>query len=277
MTGVLAGTIGLVLRVMSWNLWWRFGPWWPRQRAIGETLQGVDADVIGLQEVWAEQDGANQAEILAELLGYDAVQTDLRYHEGLAFSNAILSRWAIDDAESRALPGADGRPGHRSVLYARVRAPFGPLPVFTTHLDWQFDASAARLAQVAALSEFVDEHRNPTDTGFPAVVTGDFNATPDSDEIRAMTGRTSPPVSGLVFTDAWEVGGDGSAGLSWSRCNPHLRDATWPERRLDYVFVSWPRPSPLGTTVRCRLAGQDPIGGVVPSDHYGVVAELRTH
>jgi hypothetical protein len=83
-------------------------------------------------------------------------------------------------------------------------------------------------------------------------------------------------VAHLVFTDAWPVGGDGGPGLTWDRANEHLADATWPQRRLDYLFVSWPRPKPLGSVARCWLAGTEPVDGVTPSDHYAVVADLRT-
>ena len=52
-------------RVLTWNLWWHFGPWEARQPAILETLRRVDADVVCLQEVWEHVDGANQAADLA--------------------------------------------------------------------------------------------------------------------------------------------------------------------------------------------------------------------
>ena len=35
------------LRVMSWNLWWQFGPWEKRLPAIAATLAAVDADALG--------------------------------------------------------------------------------------------------------------------------------------------------------------------------------------------------------------------------------------
>lgn len=40
------------LKVLTWNLWWRFGAHWRRrQPLILQTLQALDADVIALQEV----------------------------------------------------------------------------------------------------------------------------------------------------------------------------------------------------------------------------------
>jgi endonuclease/exonuclease/phosphatase family metal-dependent hydrolase len=261
---------------MTWNLWWRFGPWEPRQGAIAAVLEAEAPDVVGLQEVWAEEGGANQAEILAEHLGYHAATGELAFHEGLAFTNAVLSRWPIAAVESHRLPRADGTGSHRQLLFAEIDAPVGRMTLFTTHLDWPFDATADRQAQGRRVAELVAARRNDPARGFPAVLTGDLNARPEADEMRTLTGAATPAVAGQVFTDAWTVGGDGSAGYTWDRRNPYLADATWPQRRLDYVLVSWPRPKPLGTVARCWLAGTEPVEGVVPSDHYAVVADLRT-
>jgi len=48
-----------------------------------------------------------------------------------------------------------------------------------------------------------------------------------------------------------------------------------PDRRIDYLLVGRPRRAGAGHVVRCSLAGTEAIKGVVPSDHYGVVADLR--
>lgn len=262
----------------SWNVWWRFGPWWARQPAIAATLAEIGADVFGLQEVWVEEDGAHQAEVLARRLGYHYTTGELRFWEGVGFTNAILSRWPIRESGSIRLPGRDGAPGHRQAVWAAIDAPapIGRLVVVCTHLDWQFDQSAVRAAQTRAVAELVFELRNDPATGFPAVLLGDLNAVPDSDEVRQLTGASAPPIPNLVFTDAWLAVGNTDPGWTWSGHNPHLADSTWPNRRIDYVFVSWPRPKPMGSIGRCWLAGQEPRDGVVPSDHYAVVAELRT-
>jgi len=260
---------------MSWNLWWRFGPWWRRQPAIARVLEQSGADVIGLQEVWVEEDGANQAEILGRRLGFHVACGPVRFYDGLAFTNAVLSRWPILRQEVAPLPGSTGVPSHRHLLHAEVDAPFGRLPFFTTHLDWHFDASATRVAQVAAVAKAVEGWRGDGEAGFPAVLVGDLNAVPHSDEVRMLTGATAPPVEGLVFTDAWAVRGEGP-GYTFDAANPHLADATWPNRRIDYVLVSWPRPKPIGSVAACWLTGTEPWEGVVASDHYGVVADLRT-
>jgi hypothetical protein len=82
-----------------------------------------------------------------------------------------------------------------------------------------------------------------------------------------------------VFSDSWEQSGDGP-GWTWSRDNPYSSDSAWPNRRLDYLLVSWPRPKPIGNPVAARLVGADAVvvDGVPvwPSDHAAVVADVQT-
>lgn len=65
-------TSGADLRVVSWNVWWRFGTdWQQRQSRIVLRLRELAPDIIGLQEVWATN-STTQADVLAEVLGMHA-------------------------------------------------------------------------------------------------------------------------------------------------------------------------------------------------------------
>ncbi len=260
------------VRVVTWNLWWRFGDWQARQGAIAETLAGLDADIICLQEVWSEENGVDQVAQLASTLVMQGIRTDERFYRGASFGNAILSRHPIERVADQRLPPDDG-PGHRRALVARVEAPHAALSVVCTHLEYRFDKSAVRQEQVARLMEIVADQRGGEDD-HPVILAGDLNAVPTSDEVRMITGEASPPVDGLVMTDAWATRGKG-AGVTWDEKNPHVGPTAWPQRRIDYVFVSWPRPKPLGNPVAARLAGDSETGGIVPSDHYAVVVDLH--
>ena len=260
---------------MTWNLWWRFGPWEQRQPAIDAVVAEQRPDVLLLQEVWSVSD-ESVAHRLAELLGgHAALTADRRSSTGVGFHNAIVSRWPLRDVDERVLPKLDGTPSHRRILVGDVATPWGAWPFASTHLDYQFDQSATRQAQVAAVLDTVVERRGVPERDLPVVIGGDFNAIPDSDEIRMVTGRSAPPRPGVLLSDCWEHVGDGP-GLTWRRDNPHQVDTAWPQRRLDYVFVSWPRPKPVGNPVAAWLAGVEPVDDVVPSDHAAVVVELRT-
>ncbi len=223
----------------------------------------------------------------------------------------MLSRWPILDSAQRRLPGVDGKPSHRSALWALLDHPDGPQPVATTHLEWRYDASMLRQQQLDDLVTWLAEQHRQTgqstnDGGAssdptrhrPLILGGDLNAVPESDEVRRLVGLSVPygqtaaphgPTAGAsepvetgqpmrgdrisVFTDAWAACGDGE-GHTWTRDNEHAADAQWPRRRLDYLFTSWPRPKPTGNPLRCRLEGLKPLSGVIPSDHACVVADF---
>ena len=259
------------MRVVSWNLWWRFGPWQARQDAIAKVLTELSPDVVCAQEVWSEEDGVDQVASLGERLGMSWCRSPERFHQGVSFGNAILSRHPIESHEVHRLAPRDG-PGHRTAVVARLDTPDGVVPVVCTHLAYLFDQSLLRQEQITQILGLVAELQAEGHE-HPVILAGDLNAVPTSDEIRLITGERPPPVPGLVMTDAWPQRGHGP-GHTWSAANPHVENSTWPERRIDYVFVSWPRPRPLGNVVTAELAGTEPVDGVVPSDHYAVVVDL---
>ncbi|MEV6867766.1 hypothetical protein AB0M44_43115 [Streptosporangium subroseum] len=41
------------------------------------------------------------------------------------------------------------------------------------------------------------------------------------------------------------------------------------------MLSAWPRRGGAGHPVHCEVIGDEPVGGVVASDHYGVLADLR--
>jgi endonuclease/exonuclease/phosphatase family metal-dependent hydrolase len=263
------------MRVMTWNLWWRFGPWEARQPAILETIRRVDPDVVCLQEVWESRDGQSQPRDLAGALGFQYVAAaglGLDIAEE-SFGNAILSRWPIVGGKARGLPAPEGLDEMRSVLRADIDGPNGPVQVFCTHLNWRLDQSHVRQQQITSIGDFV--MASADERTYPPILCGDFNAEPEADEIRRLTGYAAAPAEKLVFLDAWRVGGDGGRGWTWSRLNPFTAADPEPDRRIDYVFVGYPGEEARGEVLSARLEGVEPVCDVQPSDHYGVSAEIR--
>lgn len=258
-------------RIATWNVWWRNGDWQARQPAILQALRDIDADVIGFQEMSSTD--PDQLAWLREELGYHVVASPDGEADRHSLVNAIASRWPIVDAVWHYLDVGEMQP-HRTVLRATIDARGTTMLVYCTHLSHGFDQSAVRHRQVDQIAAMVHAERGDPETSFPPVVVGDLNAVPESDEVRRLTGLTAPLAPGLVFSDAWaQVGND--HGATYTEHNPYVVDSAWPERRLDYILVGWPRPRPLGNPVRARVFGVGPVQGVVASDHYGVVADLR--
>jgi endonuclease/exonuclease/phosphatase family metal-dependent hydrolase len=126
------------MRVMSWNLWWRFGDdWRQRQHGITAMLQDLRPDVAGLQEVWSDKT-TSQAELLAKQLGMHSAfaapslppvpaPPESPDQEGVDLGVAILSRWPIRGLQQHLLPAVHR---HQPVVFvATLDHPAGPLRV----------------------------------------------------------------------------------------------------------------------------------------------------
>jgi len=267
-------TIDGRLRVMTWNLWWRFGPWEDRLPAIKAVLGSVDADVIALQEVWDDGERNEAAELAADI-DFEHVYASRVDIDGVQLGNAVLSRWPIDFHETMPLPAPPGAEEFRVCLRTDINGPRGPFQFYSTHLNWRFDQSHVRQEQIRTIARFID---SAPERSYPPVLCGDFNAPPDSYESWMLTGRTTVPIPKLVFHDAWEAAIDKTGsfdGMTCANANPFAAEAHEPNRRIDYVFVGWPKEDGAGQVMKCSVAGKDAINGVHPSDHYAVVAELR--
>ena len=123
---------------------------------------------------------------------------------------AVMSRWPILRDSSLTF-------GRARVQFAELSGPRGRIQVYGLVMDaWWFDESQARQDAVRELLTYI---RGAQAKNALLIVSGDFNADPDSDEIRMLTGRTTAPAPGLSFYDAWEVAGPLSAGHTWSNDN----------------------------------------------------------
>lgn len=265
-----SGPIDTCLRVLSWNIWWQFGPWQQRAPAIEATLKAANPDIIALQEVWGDTDN-NYAKVLAEKLGYTYYHADCMLMNDVGFGNAILSRWPILDTKTVTLSGHVQTNETRNALYAKIDGPRGLIDFFCTHLNWKYEQSHIRQVQAQDVAAFVNE--NATEK-LPPLLCGDFNAEPMSEEIRALTGLTTAAIEGLVFHDAWRVAGHG-AGYTWDNKNTFVAAEFEPDRRIDYIFAGHPKARGLGHVTDIEKIGNAEIEGIWPSDHFGLMAKIR--
>jgi endonuclease/exonuclease/phosphatase family metal-dependent hydrolase len=252
---------------VSWNLWWRFGGnWRERQRGIVSTLDGLQPDIVGLEEVWVGE-GTSQAELLADRLEmHHAVGTpslppppvppESPDQVGIGVGVALLSRWPLLEVREHRLPST-----HRTepvALRATLEHPGGPLHVFVSCVEWEPRFVEDHLAQTRALAALLVDPA--LDGPLPVILTADLNASPETPQVRALTD---------VMVDTWSAGGGEGEAVTLSSRNPFApREAVLQiDRRIDYVLA---RPGTEGQEVRVRrafLAG-DRVDGVPPSDHF---------
>ena len=263
-------------RILTLNLWKLADDWRRRREEIVVWIDHLDPDVVCLQEVVQDRDDPdrNTAAWIASRCGRLRVAT-VATHNG--FGNAVLTLDAPVTHQSLDLPGADARDDiQRNVLHVRTK---DRLDIYCTHLAWRFEEGARREQQVLAIDRFVRETADPLAL-LPPILAGDFNAEPDSAEIRFLTGLQSLDGVSTYWQDAWRIAGDGTAGYTWDNTNLHAATEHEPDRRIDYVFVGWRRDTGAGVVKSCRVTCDHPLpgsrNGVQPSDHYGVVADIAT-
>jgi len=277
------------VRLVTWNVQWCRGidgivdP----ARIAREARRIADPEVLCLQEVSVGfgdlpgSRGENQVEALRrELAGYQlfyAAAVDVPRQDGVRqrFGNVIASRLPVGRVLRHALPWprTDSPSMPRAALEAVIEAPFGPVRVTTTHLEYY--SKGHRAAQIERLRELHSETNLETareeDEGpyrayahpESAIVCGDFNLPPE-DPLRAAFLR--PFENGAPkFVEAWEALHAGVAHPHTFRV--HERKEGQAPYCCDYVFVT--------EDLAPRLKSMRVDGDNRASDHQPVIVELQ--
>lgn len=276
------------MRLLSWNVQWcrgidgRVDP----ERVAKEARRLADPDVFCLQEIainFAELPGSageNQVEaLLHEFPGYQgffAAAVDLPGDGRRQYGNLILSRLPVSRVLRHALPwpaAAEVKSMPRAAVEAVIEAPFGPLRVITTHLEYY--SQPHRAAQIERLREIhaeacgkrfaVDEpgvyesHPRPAS----ALLCGDFNLPPEN----PLHARVREPfASGGIprFVDAWQELNPGKARVPTFKI--YEREEGESPYCCDYMFVT--------EDLLPRLRSIRIDGATQASDHQPVILEL---
>ncbi len=173
---------GYTLNVLCYNL--RFGELASLEQ-LAEYILSENPDVVALQEV----DVRTNRSMAPHQNGKDFI-TELGFRTGMLTAYArtidfsggyygigILSKYPFEQTRKVMLPIPEGSNEQRAVLLADVELPGGRAFTFAcTHLD--HSTSAVRIIQVQALDEVLKSNR------LPLIIAGDFNARPDSPEIK---------------------------------------------------------------------------------------------
>ena len=262
-------------RAMTLNIWNLAGPWRERRQEIVTWIDRLAPDVVCLQEVMDDGERTTAGWIADRAQGHwhhAFAGSPVRWSAGNRFGNAVLSRQPIDHEAAFDLPHVEDEADTQRVLL-HVRT--GDVDVFCTHLAWQYHMGALREQQVVAIDEVVRLHsaeRGP----LPPILAGDFNAEPDSTEVRFLTGLASIDGRSTYFQDAWRVAGSDGPGWTWDNRDPFAAAEHEPDRRIDYVFVGWRREGGAGRVERAEVVCGEALSGTFASDHFGVVADLAT-
>lgn len=248
------------MKILTWNIQWGLGMDQICDLArVMDYARATNADVIALQEVsdgYDDLEGAKCANQFAEIR---TLMPDFESIDGIAvdvpragggrkrFGNMLLSRLPIGRVMRHILPWpGDTTPNMpRVAIDAVVQAPFGPLHVMTTHLE--YSSALLRAAEVEGLRHI---HRlasnrvarpsskyygpfTPVSESPSCVLMGDFNMKPDDpikEQIEAPFGDEIPRLQ-----DAWVLK-HGNTPHPPSFC---IHDQRYGEPHCcDFIFVS---------------------------------------
>jgi len=236
------------LTVVTLNIWNNNGDWPTRLDLIAIELAALQPDVVMLQEVLQNPDLPNQAETIADRLGFphvhfvsvDSVGAPKRY------GNAILSAYPFVETHTLRLPPFDA---YRMAAYALIEVGRQPVRLYTTHLQNPAtpEGRGIRAMEIAHLLDFMET----TGGDAPLVLGGDFNAEPSWPEMRMLDGYRDLGGAGITFGPPYT----GVAG-----------------RRIDYLFDA-AHPSIVPVSAGVALDHPD-AQGRYPSDHFAVFARF---
>ena len=193
--------------------------------------------MIGLQEV---REVPERVPNQAALAGRAAAGIRLRADHGLGRgAGGVGDRVAVSHRRPDVPPAAAQHGGGGAdLLSARLDSEAGGLWVHTTHLSFREHEGVWREEQVQFVDEVVTTHKNDN----PRMVTGDFNTSPDSDEMRWMTGLHTLAAGGSPIRTPGRLIRD-DPGYTWARANDYSGRCTGCGRPAARLHVRDPRPS----------------------------------
>ena len=270
------------LRLGTINFWGIEAPLTKRVELVVNQLEPLDLDVVCMQEVRPldGRSGETTADVIGSALGFEVhYRRSLAWHDDDFFPGhpggqeglAILSRYRVLEVRHVELPERRPTEG-RILLSACIEHPAGPVWVHTTHHHYRLEDGIARERQVLAVDDVVAAIGEN-----PQIVCGDFNAPPDSDEMRFLRGLATLDGRRTHFQDAWLRCHPDAPGLTWSAENENTRAlrSLDIDRRIDYIYVTTRRKDGRGTVIEASVILDEPgAGGAMPSDHFGVLADI---
>ncbi len=256
------------MKIVSWNIanYDNHPKWITRKNLIADEIIKADADIIALQEVRFSKDHPstkathlNSAEqILMQLQNKNkfsdaAVITQPAMHfnptgfwEGLSIisNDDIMETGAMFHSYIQNPTDQNKRVTQYSVAVSNDFVFF----LFNTHFSSDEMSLRSNIGEVMSYTERF--------AGYPLVLLGDMNATPQNENIHKLTMQG--------FIDIWDKHNPENDGFTYPSSNP--------VKRIDFC---WANEAFANKIKSIKLIGNKPNKeGIYPSDHLGLVIEI---
>ena len=238
--------------------------WEVRRARVVETVRGLDADVIGMQEV----EPAQLRDLLAALPRYAAAgahrddgklkgEASTILYDRARYTLLAGGTFWLSDTPEVAGSNTWGAACNRVCTWVRLldTGSGDAFTVFNTHFDHRSEPARDKSARLIA------ERIARRGDGDPVVVTGDLNSGEDTEAVRTLLGGAD----GRRLIDTYRVMHADERAGTYTRFDPGSDGG---ERKIDYVLVG------AGWEIADAGIDRRKIDGRYPSDHFPVWADL---
>jgi endonuclease/exonuclease/phosphatase family metal-dependent hydrolase len=260
------------VQLLSINTWKCDGDYQNRIDLLQHGIKKLRPDIVCCQEVFQSEDMhhdtgrflSEQLEMQFRFVPARRKKRRLNDRNVDSFSGlAILSRWKFGWERSLRLP-THPPDGDRIAQFAAIKKGNRSILVINTHLSHLKNAANLRIEQLKTILEQpILSHFSDT-----IFLCGDFNATPESPEIRFLLDQ-----SDYGITDACAAGGI-PKGASTYPSNYRNGGGKAVRKRIDHIFLLSPAANKRPPIHEARIV-LDEVSpkGVYASDHCGVMVE----
>ena len=214
-----------------------------RQKDVAGTIRAIGnlkSDICGLQEVRKyNTENPSPLEVAGRQLAMDVRFCRTLRRSNFEYGIGTLSKFKTEPVAEFKLPNA-AKQEPRKAMVLKVNSPYGIFYFVNTHLApiRTLDADI-RCIQLKYILDYVEKNQL-----YPAILTGDLNAAPDSSAIR-------------LLQEKWRITGD----------NTPTFPASKPKKRIDFIAFS---PKDAFEAVAYEV-GNEPVA----SDHRPIKVKLR--
>jgi len=259
-----------IIRVLSFNI--RYGTandgensWEHRKYLVSEIISRYD--IIGLQEALKFQiDDILEDSHFFEMTGvgrddgdtlgeYSAILYNSERFNLLTYSTL----WLSDTPDT---PGSMSWGNHipRIITWAKFKDIYTGERFFVFNTHWDHESQDSRVKSARFLRETINDIAHYDN---PVVITGDFNAVPESPEMQIITAQNKND-DDMTFRFSYiDINPEGDLHGTY-----HDFNGTRDGDKVDYVIVNR-----LIKTLEARVIHEND-GGRYPSDHFPVMAEI---
>ena len=255
-------------------------------RLVRAEVERLEPDLISFQEALWHGEAVDQARQILDGLSYQTVHQFELQTPDRPYRTAIASRFPFVRSDLVKLPStARGREFPRALQAAEIEVPspvgrvllVNPKPHFEPHMELE------REMQAVAVADYIERNADPD--GFPPLIAGDLDATPDASSMRFLTGLQSLHGRSTCFIDAWVASGNTDPGHTWSCENDFTCELAEQlfghndvHRRIDYILLGSPLLyNGFAQVQKCEVVLNQQSDGIWASGHFGVYAEIRVN